>query len=243
MQSLVRFSEEVDEYLRLKGKTTRAVYSSAFELFQQYYQTKYGKGKGFSEYLDNVFAELKKPRREQRRIAEIELVDFVDYLKELGKSNNTIRLHFAAVQNFLKYKGIMVSSTFIGNLPPPVEKARERAQSLEAYITRALFKLEAEKEFEVSFQMLWDVLLNELGIPLEERNKDSIEVPLLGYKLSKKAVGGRLSSVFDGQAFLRHEIGRTWKFKKAKLERLAKKFAINELNGLYDVREIEEDII
>ena len=91
-----RFSEEVEEYLRLKGKTTRGVYGSAFELFLRFYQSKYGEGKGFSDYLDRIFAELQKPRREQKRVAETELVDFINYLKELGKSNNTIRLARAA---------------------------------------------------------------------------------------------------------------------------------------------------
>ena len=117
-----RFGEEADEYLNIKGKSTRAIYSSAFNLFLQYHRNKHGEGKGFSDYLDRIFAELQKPRREQRRIAEIELVDFINFLKELGKSNNTIRAYFAAVQNFLKYKQIMVSATFIGNLPPSVEK-------------------------------------------------------------------------------------------------------------------------
>ena len=117
-----RFGEEAEKYLRLKGETTRRIYGSAFSLFLRFYQSKYGKGKGFSDYLDRIFEELKKERRQQERIAETELVDFIDYLKELGKSNNTIRLYFAAVQNFLKYKGIIVSSLFIGNFPPPVEK-------------------------------------------------------------------------------------------------------------------------
>lgn len=117
-----RFGDEVEEYLSLKGKATRFVYSSAFGHFLNFYGNKYGEGKGFSDYLDRIFEELKKERRQQRRIAELELVDFINYLKELGKSNNTIRLYFAAVQNFLKYKQVMVSARFIGNLPPPVEK-------------------------------------------------------------------------------------------------------------------------
>jgi len=39
------------------------------------------------------------------------------------KSNNSIRAYFGGIQNFLKYKGITVSSGFIGNIPPSVEKA------------------------------------------------------------------------------------------------------------------------
>lgn len=85
-------------------------------------KNKYCEGKGFSDYLDRIFEELNKPRREQKRVAEIELAGFINYLGELGKSNNTIRLYFAAVQNLLKYKQVMVSARFIRNLPPPVEK-------------------------------------------------------------------------------------------------------------------------
>ena len=117
-----RFGQEVDEYLSLKGKATRITYSSAFSLFLQYYHTKHGEDKGFGDYLDSIFEELKKPRREQRRVAEIVLVGFIDFLKQIGRSNNTIRGYFAAVQNFLKYKQITVSASFIGNLPPPTEK-------------------------------------------------------------------------------------------------------------------------
>ena len=110
MVSKSRFGEEAEEYLKLKRKTTRGVYSSAFSLFLEFYQNKYGEGKGFSDYLDRIFDELKKERRQQKRIAEIELVDFIDYLKQLEKSNNTVRLYFAAVQNFLKYKGLIKES-------------------------------------------------------------------------------------------------------------------------------------
>ena len=110
-----RFSEEVEEYLSLKSNATRTVYASAFELFREFYQNKYSKGNGLSDYLDRIFEELKKPRREQRRIAEIELVDFINYLKQLGKSNNTIRAYFGAVQNFLKFKQITVSAKFCGH--------------------------------------------------------------------------------------------------------------------------------
>ncbi|MCW4052952.1 MAG: hypothetical protein NWE78_07080 [Candidatus Bathyarchaeota archaeon] len=115
------FGDKIEEYLGLKSKATRHVYSSAFGHFLGFYQNKHGEGKSFSDYLDRIFDELKKPRREQRRIAEIELVDFINYLKEQGKSNNTIRLYFAAVQNLLKYKQVMVSSIFISNLPPATE--------------------------------------------------------------------------------------------------------------------------
>lgn len=122
MEAKNRFGEEIEEYMDLKGKTTRGIYSSAFVKFLEFYHTKYGEDKGFGDFLDRIFGELKKPRREQKRVAELELVDFIDYLKDKGLSNNSIRLYFAAVQNFLKYKQITVSGSFIGNMPPPTEK-------------------------------------------------------------------------------------------------------------------------
>jgi hypothetical protein len=117
-----RYGEEVEEYQRLKSNATRRVYDSAFGHFLSFYQNKHGEGKGFSDYLDSIFEELKKPRRQQRRTAEIELVDFINHLREQGKSNNTIRAYFGAMQNFLKFKQITVSAIFIGNLPPATEK-------------------------------------------------------------------------------------------------------------------------
>jgi integrase len=116
-----KFEPEIEEYLALKSKPTREIYASAYRAFLSFYQNKYGKGKGFIHFLDHIFDEFKKPIREQRRIAETELTQFIDYLKDKGKSNNSIRLYFAAMQNFLKYKQVTVSMSFI-NVPAPVEK-------------------------------------------------------------------------------------------------------------------------
>jgi len=120
------------------------------------------------------------------------------------------------------------------------ERARERSESLEAYITKALFKIGAVNEIELPFSLIWATLLEELGLITDDTDAgvDSINCPLLGYKLSKKAVGGRLRSVFNGKRGLRHNMGRVWKFKKNKLERLHKKFYINGLNGINDINEI-----
>jgi site-specific recombinase XerD len=116
-----KLEPEVEEYLALKSKHTAEIYASAFRKFLTFYQSKYGKGKGFSHFLDRVYDEFKKPIREQKRIAEIEISQFIDYLKEKKLSNNAIRLYLAAVQNFLKYKQIIVSASFV-NVPAPVEK-------------------------------------------------------------------------------------------------------------------------
>lgn len=112
----------MQEYLSLKSKSTKSVYSTSFRLFLDYYETKYGKGKGFTHFLDRVFDELKKDRRDQKRVAELEIVEYLNWLKDKNASSNTIRLYFVSIQNFLKYKGILVSSSFIGNLPPATGK-------------------------------------------------------------------------------------------------------------------------
>jgi integrase len=96
--------------------------ASAFRSFLNFYHKKYGINTVFNHFLDRVYEEFKKPMREQKRIAEIELSEFVEYLKDEGKSNNSIRLYFTAIQNFLKYEQVTVSMSFIGNMPHQVEK-------------------------------------------------------------------------------------------------------------------------
>jgi integrase len=116
-----KFEPEVEEYLALKSKRTAQIYSSGLGKFLIFYQSKYGKDADFSHFLDRLFEEFKKPPRERSRVAEIEISQFIDYLRDQKLSNNSIRLYFAAVQNFLKYKQITVSMSFV-NVPPPVEK-------------------------------------------------------------------------------------------------------------------------
>jgi integrase len=116
-----KFEPEVEEYLALKSKRTAQIYSSGLSKFLTFYQSKHGKGEGFSHFLDRIFEEFKKPMREQKRVAEIEITEFIDYLRDQKLSNNAIRLYFAAVQNFLKYKQVTVSMSFI-DIPAPVEK-------------------------------------------------------------------------------------------------------------------------
>ena len=117
----ITFEPEVEEFLALKSKRTAQIYSSGLSKFLKYYQSEHGKGKGFAHFLDRIFEEFKKPQRDQRRVAEIELSQFIDFLRDQKLSNNSIRLYFAAVQNFLKYKQVTVSMGFI-DMPPPVGK-------------------------------------------------------------------------------------------------------------------------
>ena len=125
------FGEEVTEYLNMKGKSTRATYAGSFRLFLRYYHNKYGETKGIADFLDRVFAEFQKPPGKQRRIAETELKGYIDFLKngenfkdKKARANNTVRVYFTAIQDFLKFKQITVSSRFMGNLPASVEQKK-----------------------------------------------------------------------------------------------------------------------
>jgi site-specific recombinase XerC len=113
---------EIEEYLALKKTSTSKIYRSALRRFTKYYKTVSGEDKTISDFLDSIFDEYKKDRREQKRIAEIVIVEFIRHLKNNGLSGNSIRLSFAALQNFLKYKGININTIFVGNLPAQLGK-------------------------------------------------------------------------------------------------------------------------
>jgi integrase len=118
----MKFEKEVEEYLGLKSTSTAEAYSAAFKSFVEFYGEKYGADKGLIHFLDRIYEEFKKPIREQGHVAEKELIEFIDYLKKKGKADNSIRLYFAAIQNFLKWKHVSVSMSFIGNMPKPHSK-------------------------------------------------------------------------------------------------------------------------
>lgn len=119
-----KFETAIEEYLDFKSKPTRQVYASAFRLFLEFYQGKYGKNRNFSDLLNSIYEEFKKPMREQKRIAEKEIKDYIQFLINKGVSDNSIRVYFAAIQNFLKYKRVTVCMEFIGNIPAPLEQEK-----------------------------------------------------------------------------------------------------------------------
>ena len=58
---------EIEEFLALKSDSTAKVYRSTFRRFTKYYQSVYGKNKTISDFLDTIFDEQKKPRRQRER--------------------------------------------------------------------------------------------------------------------------------------------------------------------------------
>lgn len=119
---VISVGEEAEEYLKIKSKSTAEIYRTAYRKFIKSYRKRHGEDTGFGHFLDKIFENLKLPHRDQKRVAEMELVDFIDDLLKDGVSNNTIRLYFTAVQNFLKYKHVVVSATFVGNFPKSIPK-------------------------------------------------------------------------------------------------------------------------
>jgi|GEM_PF-1910372 len=117
-----KFEPELEEYLNCKKtKSTRNSYATGFRYFLEFYQGKYGSDRNLGDFLNSIFEEFKKPIREQKRVAEIEIKDFIKFLQEKNTANNSIRVYFAAIQNFLKYKQVTVSMEFVG-VPSAVEQ-------------------------------------------------------------------------------------------------------------------------
>ena len=114
--------KEAEEYLKLKTESTAEIYRTAYRKFIKFYRRRHGEDTGFGHFLDRIFENLKIPRRQQKRIAEAEMVDFIEDMINEGASNNTIRLYFTAVQNFLKYKGVQISAKWVGNFPKSIPK-------------------------------------------------------------------------------------------------------------------------
>jgi len=115
---------EATEFLAIKKLGTRHVYRAGLRWFLTYYRSQHG-DVSLSDFLDRLDENAQRPRRERRRLAEIEVNGFIDYLSEKGKSNKTIRAYFAAIQNFLKYKTFTVNGNFI-RLPRDLTKKGNR---------------------------------------------------------------------------------------------------------------------
>ena len=83
MSELIDVGDEVEEYLLTKKNKTQSVYRSAFRRFLEYYKSTYGENKTMSHFLDTIYAELQKPRREQGRPAEVEISKFIPHNKDM----------------------------------------------------------------------------------------------------------------------------------------------------------------
>jgi len=134
----VELCTEVEEYLGMKKKTTAMVYRSGLKHFITLFKEKYGEDQTFSDFLDMLEENAGLPRNSKRKLAEAELVDFIDYLQKKNLSNKTIRTYIAPVQDFLNYKDFTISVRWLGNLPPSTPQKRNQKHQ---------WKLSEVKEF------------------------------------------------------------------------------------------------
>ena len=107
-------------------KSTADVYRPGLKLFIHFFKERHGEDKTYSSFLDMLEENLRLPRSKKKKLAESELVDFIEFLKTKDFSNNSIRTYIAAVQNFLKYKDFVISQRWLGNLPKSISKKSNR---------------------------------------------------------------------------------------------------------------------
>ncbi len=138
----IRLDERIEEFLGLKGKSTARVYRAGLKLFLEYYREKHGEEADFDDFLDLIFEEFKKGPREQRRVAEPEIAGFIEYMTEKELANKSMLAYLAGVQNYLKYRNVTVSMTFIGNVPQNIalkvnEKHEWKLEQIQEFLDRA----------------------------------------------------------------------------------------------------------
>ena len=115
----VPISEEVEQYLKAKTKSTADSYRGCLKRFRKFY------GKPIPEFLKEVEAQREKnkglPPAERRRYFEETINDFISWMKELGYANNPIRGSLTALQNLFKYYDVPISYSFV-KMPPPISR-------------------------------------------------------------------------------------------------------------------------
>ena len=115
----VELSSEVKTFLKAKTQITARAYSSSLKRFLVFYK------KPIPEFMKEVEAQRAKNRElspeERKREFEETINEYIEWSKEVGYSNNAIRVALASLQNLFKYYEVPISYAFI-NLPPPTPK-------------------------------------------------------------------------------------------------------------------------
>jgi len=112
-------SDEIEQYLKAKTKTTATSYRSCLKRFRKFY------GRPITEFLKEVETQREKnkdlPPAGRRRYFEETINDFITYMQELEYANNPIRGSLTALQNLFKYYDVPISYSFV-KMPPPTSK-------------------------------------------------------------------------------------------------------------------------
>ena len=105
-------SESVNEFLNAFKAGTRRVYGAGLEAFLKFYRTT-GRGEALDDFLDAVEEDLRRPRREKKRVARNILKEFVRWLHERDYSPKTIRAYVSAIQSYAHYNDISISTRYV----------------------------------------------------------------------------------------------------------------------------------
>jgi len=115
----VPISDEVEQYLKAKTKSTASAYRGNLKRFRKFY------GKPIPDFLKEVETQREKnkgvPPADRRRYFEETINDFISWMKELGYANNPIRGSLTALQNLFKYYDVPISYSFV-KIPPQISK-------------------------------------------------------------------------------------------------------------------------
>jgi len=101
----------ISEFLDSFGVGTRRVYKAGLEAFLEFYRLT-GKGQTLDDFLDAVEEDLRRPRRERKRVDRNVLKEFVRSLEE-KYAHKSIRSYVSAVQSFARYYGITISTRYV----------------------------------------------------------------------------------------------------------------------------------
>lgn len=123
----LEFDAETKEFLDALGDSTRHVYAAGLQAFQEFYH------KPPNAFLDDVEADLRRPRHQRQRVARITIKQFVRWLEGRGKASKTIRSYVSGVQSFAKYYDVAITTKFT-NVPSPVPISSKFPWTLEKFI-------------------------------------------------------------------------------------------------------------
>jgi hypothetical protein len=108
------------------------------------------------------------------------------------------------------------------------QKAKKLGNSLEAYVVKTVLSLGIYYGWrEIQFDTIWKTLLRFLDVTdIVAYEEASVDVDLIGYTITKKKIGGIMYGVLHGERFNRKNFGRTWKFDKEMIAKLAQKYSV-----------------
>ena len=112
MSSVTEFLDAFDP-----EKGTSRAYKAGLEVFGKFYRLRskhYGaKGETLDDFLDSLEEDLRRPRREKKRVARRVLGGFVAWLKAEDYAPKTVRAYASAVQSFTGYYDLKISTKYV----------------------------------------------------------------------------------------------------------------------------------